>query len=138
VSLVLILMPIVIVVHHDKPHGLPVQIAYEDKNCGDGRTIIARVLANGNVSFNGGVQEIQRSQLADRLKEIFRTMVERVLFIEADSSLPFRSVAEVIDISRRQVDLVAIRTPAVDARYCLSIHRQATGTTILPGDLPRL
>jgi biopolymer transport protein TolR len=123
VSLVLILMPTVIVVHRDKPHGLPLQIAYQGKgeNCETGRLVVARALANGNVSLNSEV-EMRRSELADRLNQIFRTRAERVVFIEADPDLPVSSVADVIDISRREVDLVAILTPAVESGYCLSMH----------------
>ena len=128
VSLVLILMPISIAVHRDKPHGLPLQIAYQGKgeNCETGRLVVARVLANGNVSLNREV-ELRRSELADRLNQIFRTRAERVVFIEADPDLPISSVADVIDISRSQVDLVVIVTPAVEAGYCLSIYRHPQG-----------
>jgi len=123
VSLVLILMPIVIVVHRDKPHGLPLQIAYQDhQNCGDARLVVALVLANGNVSLNGGELVIQRYELADRLHEIFKTRAERLLFIKGDRDVPVSSVADVIDISRKQVDFVAIVTPATESGYCQSIH----------------
>ena len=125
-SLALILMPAVIVVHRDKPHGLPLLIAYDDRRheeiCEDGRIIIVRVLANGNVSFNGGELVIQRRELADRLREIFKRRVERVLFVEGDPDLPLSNVADVIDISRKEVDLVAILTPTVKRGYCLSVH----------------
>ena len=121
-SLALILMPAVIVVHRDKPHGLPLQIAYQDRQiCGDARLVVARVLTNGNVSLNGEA-EMRRSELADRLHEIFKRRVERVLFVEGDPDLPLSSVADVIDISRKEVDLVAILTPAVERGYCLSVH----------------
>ena len=130
-SLVLILIPIVIVVHRDKPHGLPLLIAYDDRRheeiCEDGRIIIVRVLANGNVSFNGGELEIPRSELANRLQDVFRTRAERVIFVEAEPDLPISAVAEVIDISRSQVNLVVIVTPAVEAGHCLSIYRNPQG-----------
>jgi biopolymer transport protein ExbD len=116
-------MPIVIIVHRDKLHGLPLQIAYQEKECFDNRRlVIAQVLANGKVSFNGGELVIQRSELADRLHEIFKTRAERLLFIEGDPDLPVSSVAEVIDISRKEVAFVVILTPAVESGYCLSVH----------------
>jgi biopolymer transport protein TolR len=122
VSLVLILMPTVILVHRDKPHGLPLQIAYQDKECFDNRRdVVAQVLANGNVSLNSEVPEIRRSQLADRLNQIFRTRAERLIFIEADPDLPLSSVVEIIDISQSQVDFVAILTPAAEGA-CRSMH----------------
>jgi len=128
VSLVLILMPTVILVHRDKPHGLPLQIAYQEKDCSDNnRLVVARVMTNGKVSLNNEV-ELRRSELADRLHQIFRSRAERVLFIEADPDLPVSSVAEVIDISQKQVDFVAILTPAAGGT-CLSIH--LTSPTLL-------
>lgn len=103
--------------------GLPVKIAYQAKRCGDGRTTVVRVLKNGNVRiFDNGVQETKRAELADRLRAIFRTRAERVLFLTADSNLPFQSVADVIDISESVVDFVAIVTPAVAPGYCLSMN----------------
>jgi len=66
------------------------------------------VLENSNVRiFDDGVQETKRAELADRLRAIFRTRAERVLFLTADSNLPFQSVADVIDISESVVDFVA-------------------------------
>jgi len=129
-SLVLILIPIVIVVHRDKPHGLPLLIAYDDRRhaeiCEDGRIIIVRVLTNGKVSLNNEV-EMRRTELGDRLHQIFRTRAERVLFIEADPDLPVSSVADVIDIARKEVELIVIVTPAVEAGDCLSIYRHPQG-----------
>jgi len=129
-SLVLILIPIVIVVHRDKPHGLPLLIAYDDRRhaeiCEDGRIIIVRVLTNGKVSLNNEV-EMRRTELGDRLHQIFRTRAERVLFIEADPDLLVSSVADVIDLARKEVELIVIVTPAVEAGYCLSIYHHPQG-----------
>ena len=126
-NLVLILMPTVIVVDRDKPHGLPLQIAYQKKECfDDTRLVVARALTNGKVSLNGEV-ELRRSELADRLHQIFRTRAERVLFIEADPDLPVSSVADVIDIARKEVELIVIVTPAVEAGDWLSIYRHPQG-----------
>ena len=114
VSLALILLPIAIVVHRDKPYGLPVQIAYQEQECFDNRRdVVAQVLANGDVRVSDhGVQDVHRSELADRLHDIFRTKAERLIFIKGDPDLPLSSVAEVIDISRTEADFVAILTLA--------------------------
>jgi len=128
-SLALILMLIGFV--HDPPSGLPVQIAYyryQEETCEDGRTVVVRVLANGKVNlFNRGVQEIQGTELANRLEEIFRTRAERIVFIEAEPDLPLSAVADVIDISRSQVNLVAILTSADETGYCVSIYHHSQG-----------
>lgn len=122
------LIGMIVIAIHDKPGGLPVRIAYEATSCGDGPMTVAQVLENGNVRIvDHGVQEVKRSELADRLQQVFKTRVERVLFIEANSSLPFNTVAEVIDISEKQVGLVAILTHPVRPGYCLSIHSSPQG-----------
>ena len=128
VSLLLILTAIVMVVHRDKPHGLPLRIAYQGKgeNCETGRLVVARVLTTGKVSLNNEV-EMRRTELGDRLHQIFRTRAERVLFIEADPDLLVSSVADVIDLARKEVELIVIVTPAVEAGDCLSIYRHPQG-----------
>jgi len=123
-SLVLILIPIVIVVRRDKPHGLPLQIAYQEKECFDNRRlVIAQVLANGKVRvFDSGVQDVGRSDLAHRLHEAFKTKAQHILYVMADSGLPVKSVAEVIDLSRTEADAIAIVTPAAQLGDCLSMR----------------
>jgi hypothetical protein len=70
-SLCLILMLIQMAVRNT-PLGLPVQIAYEGKYCESGPITVAHVLENGNVRvLNNGVQDLKRSELADRLREVF-------------------------------------------------------------------
>ena len=103
--------------------GLPVKIAYQAKDCGDGRIVIAHVLQNGGVRLNRE-DEIKVNALANRLHEIYANTAERVLFLKADPDVPFQSVAEIIDIAQSQVDFVGILTPAVEKEpgLCLSIR----------------
>ena len=84
--------------------------------------MVANVLHNGSVRLNRE-DDIQVNALANRLHEIFADTAERVLFLKADPKVPFQSVAEVIDIAQRQVDYVAILTPAVENEpgFCLAI-----------------
>jgi|SRR5689334_5993041 len=122
VSLFLILM-LVFAAARDMPKGLSVKIAYQANQC-DGPTTVARVLGNGNVRVSDDrVQlDVRPSELADRLREIFKARSERVLFLMADSNLPFQSVAEFIDTSQKLVDFVAVVMPSVEPGYCWSIH----------------
>src|SRR5579862_31668 len=64
------------------PKGLSVKIAYQAKDCGDGRTIIARLLENGSVRLNRE-DEVKVTALANRLHEVFANTAERLLFIRA-------------------------------------------------------
>ena len=63
--------------------------------------------------YDGPVATWQTHELEGRLKGIFRTRAQAVVFITGDGDLPFRRIAEVIDIASRQADNVAILTPAV-------------------------
>jgi biopolymer transport protein ExbD len=122
VSLFLILT-VIFVATARTPSGLPVKIAYQAKDCGDGRTIIAHVLQHGGVRLNRE-DEIQVSALANRLHEVFANTTEPVVFVKAELDVTFQSVAEIIDIAESQVDYVAILTPAVEKEpgFCLLIR----------------
>ena len=128
VSLFLILT-LVFAAAHETPNGLSVKIAYQTNQC-DGRTTVVRVLGNGNVRVldDRVQQDVRPSELADRLREIFKSRSEQVLFLMADSNLPFQTVAEIIDTSQKLVDFVAVVTPSVEPGYCWSIHFPPTFT----------
>ena len=109
----------------DVSRGLPVQIAYQDQRCNDDRRdTFVEVLENGDLRIldSGTPQDVKRSEVGQRLDEVFRTRAERLLFVKADSNLPFQSVAEVIDISKPHVSFVALLTPAVEAGSCLRMR----------------
>lgn len=124
----LILLVMILVANGDVSRGLPVQIAYQDQRCNDDRReTFLEVLENGDLRIldSGAPQDVKRSELAQRLEEVFRTRSVRVLFIEADSNLPFQSVAEVIDISKPHLNFVALLTPAVGSGPCLRMRLPA-------------
>jgi biopolymer transport protein ExbD len=111
-------------------NGLSVRIAHEDKDCGDGRTTVIRVLENGKVRIYAYPrdEDLERGEFADRLRVIYSTRSERVLFLMADPNQSYQSVADVIDTSQKIVDFVAIVTSPVQPGYCLSIHFPPTFT----------
>jgi len=45
-------------------------------------------------------EQVAWDRLRSRLLEIYKTRAERVMFVKADSDLPFEDVAEVIDVAR--------------------------------------
>jgi biopolymer transport protein ExbD len=122
VSLFLILL--LVVAAGEPSHGLSVHVAYQDKDCGDGRTVVARVLENGKVRLFGWPrdEDLGRGDFANRLRVIYSTRSERTLFLMADSNLPFQNVAEIIDTAETVADRVAIVTPRVESGPCLSVH----------------
>ncbi len=109
----------------DVSRGLTVQIAYQDQRCSDDRRdTFVEVLENGDLRIldSGAPQDVRRSELGQRLDEVFRTRAERLLFVKADPNLPFQSVAEVIDISTPHVSFIALLTPVVESGSCLTIR----------------
>ena len=94
--------------------------------CGDGRVFLVQVLANGSVKLNG--KYTTRDGLATRLHEVYRTMAERVAFLEADPDVSFGRVADAIDVTQGQAKYVALITPSVRKELgqkmmnCLAIH----------------
>jgi biopolymer transport protein ExbD len=97
---------------YHSPTGLPVYLPVLPKNCGDGRTIVLRVHGGGSLNLN--MESVDRSGLDNRLKEIFATRAERLIFVKGDPELDFREVAQIIDIARTQTEYVALLTPSVE------------------------
>jgi hypothetical protein len=93
--------------------GLPVRIA-DVGRCSGQRDIILKVMRGGGLKLNS--EDQKREELGRRLAGIFRTRVERYVFITGDPNASFDDVAEVIDIASREVDYVALVTPSVMAR----------------------
>jgi len=124
-SLLLILAVIAVVLLRPPPIGLSVAIAENPKpdTCGDGREIIAHVLHNGDVRLSLD-RPLKPSELEFRLRDIFATRVERLLFLKADRGLSFEDAAKVIEIASRQVDHVAIITSSVRTTFpsCLTMR----------------
>jgi biopolymer transport protein TolR len=59
-------------------------------------TIIVQIASNGSVRINQ--LEVRFERLGDRLQEIFARRSDRVAFLQADRSLEFQAVAQVLDL----------------------------------------
>jgi len=64
----------------------------------DTHTIVVSIDQNRVVKINQ--TQVDKSLLGSQLEDIFKTRNDRILFIKGDSTLPFASVAEVIDICK--------------------------------------
>jgi len=94
------------------PTGLPVYLPVLPRNCADGSILVVQVHRCGSLNLNG--ESVDREGLANRLKEVFATRAERLLFVKGDPDVDFREVAQAIDIARMQADYVALLTPSVE------------------------
>jgi biopolymer transport protein TolR len=62
------------------------------------RTVVVSVNADRSLLINR--ESATREDLEQRLRDIFKTRAERVMFVRGDPSLNFEDVAEVIDIGK--------------------------------------
>jgi len=74
--------------------------------------------------------------LAPRLHRIFDVRAERVVFVKAGRGGSFRSVAEVIDTAKQQIEVVALLTPSVEKRKCWHIRRPSPIEWVSTGRQP--
>jgi hypothetical protein len=73
---------------------------------------VIRVLKGDDVMLNQ--MKHKRGELEGLLHNIYKTRVERVVFVVADPDLPFQQIAEVVETAQRHVDYVALVTPSVE------------------------
>ncbi len=99
IDVLLVLLIIFMVITPLTPRGLDAVVPrpgpVPTEPCGK---VVVSVDAVRQVKINQDVVNLQ--QLGQALEEIFRTRSERVVFVKADSSLPFAVVAQVIDVAK--------------------------------------
>jgi biopolymer transport protein ExbD len=62
------------------------------------RTVVVSINADKSLLINR--EATRKDVLEERLRDIFKTRAERVMFVRGDPSLNFEDVAEVIDIGK--------------------------------------
>jgi biopolymer transport protein TolR len=64
------------------------------------RTIVVQALKAGSgVAYKINQDDVTLENLQGRLGDIFKTRAEKVMFVKADTDLPFQTVAQVIDLA---------------------------------------
>jgi biopolymer transport protein ExbD len=82
------------------------------------RTIVVQVLRNadGQPSFKINQEDVPFDNLESRLRDIFATRSEKVMFVKGDTELPFADIAQVIDRAHAAgVDKVGLITAKIEA-----------------------
>jgi biopolymer transport protein ExbD len=64
--------------------------------------------------LNLNMESLDRDGLQKRLREIYATRAEQLLFVKGDPDVQFNDIAQIIDIARTQVDHVALMTPFIE------------------------
>jgi len=77
------------------------------------RTIVVSIDSARRVKINQEPVDIRT--LGSRLEDIFKTRSDRVMFVKGDPTLPFESVAEIIDIGKGAgIDKIGLVTKALE------------------------
>ena len=83
------------------------------------RTIVVQVLKSGDPnqpSLKINQDEVTWDTLEGRLRDIFATRAEKVMFVKGDDDIAFSNVAQVIDIAHSAgVDKVGLITAKIEA-----------------------
>lgn len=123
IDVLLVLLIIFMVITPLTPHGLDALVPQPPppnapKNQAPDRTIVVQVIKGSgdrpNLKINQ--DDVSWDNLESRLSEIFKTRAEKVMFVKADTDLPFQDVAQVIDIAHGAgVDKVGLITAKIEA-----------------------
>ena len=76
------------------------------------RTIVVSIDAANQISINQ--ERVEQRDLGPRLQDIFKTRIDRTIFINADENLLFNDVATVIDSAKGAgIDKVGLMTESI-------------------------
>ena len=79
----------------------------------DTHTIVVSIDQNRVIKINQ--TQVAKTDLGSQLEDIFKTRNERIVFIKGDSTLPFQSVADVIDICKEAgIDKIGLITAKLE------------------------
>lgn len=122
IDVLLVLLIIFMVITPLTPKGLDALVPQPPKDKTqpqqNERTIVVQVLkgpgAQPTLKINQ--DDVTWENLEGRLNDIFKTRAEKVMFVKADTDLPFNDVAQVIDIAHSAgVDKVGLITAKIEA-----------------------
>jgi biopolymer transport protein TolR len=124
IDILLVLLIIFMVIVPVTPKGLDALVPQPPKNPqqqqNDQIAIVVQVLANkgGEPSYKINETPFAKSELQQKLTDIFATRAERVMFVRGDDNVDFHYIAEVIDIGyAANVQHVGLMTPQILAGH---------------------
>ncbi len=121
IDVLLVLLIIFMVITPLTPKGLEALVPQPNENEAEQvetniRTIVVSVNANKSILINR--DPVQLDVLEERLRNVFKTRAERVMFVRGDASLEFREVAQVIDIGKGAgVDRIGLLTEEIEDTF---------------------
>jgi len=105
IDVLLVLLIIFMVITPLTPKGLDALVPQPPKDKQkqadpSDRTIVVQALKAGSgVAYKINQDDVRIEDLQGKLAEIYKTRAEKVMFVKADTDLPFQTVAQVIDIA---------------------------------------
>ena len=122
IDVLLVLLIIFMVITPLTPKGLDALVPQPPKDQSKqppstDRTVVIQVMkAAGQPALKINQEDVSWDKLQGRLEEIYKTRAEKVVFVKADTDLPFADVAQVIDIAHSAgVDKVGLITAKIEA-----------------------
>jgi biopolymer transport protein TolR len=120
IDVLLVLLIIFMVIVPVTPKGLDALVPQPPKNPQqqqqNDRTIVVQVLSNKNgpPSYKINETPYAKSELLQRLTDIYANRAERVMFVKGDDDVNFMYIAEVIDIGHAaNADHIGLMTPKI-------------------------
>jgi biopolymer transport protein TolR len=100
IDVLLVLLVIFMITLPMARKALDIQVPREEKtqNAAQSDQIILEIKADGSMAIN--TQPVDSAGLAQRLYDIYNVRPDKLLFIKADDSRPYKEVIHVIDVAR--------------------------------------
>jgi len=105
IDVLLVLLIIFMVITPLTPKGLDALVPQPPKDKQkqadpSDRTIVVQALKAGSgVAYKINQEDVRIEDLQGKLADIYKSRAEKVMFVKADTDLPFQTVAQVIDIA---------------------------------------
>ena len=120
IDVLLVLLIIFIVIVRVTPKGLDALVPQPPKNPQqqppNDRTIVVQVIAskNGAPTYKINETPFAKTELLQRLTDIYANRAERVMFVKGDDDVDFSYIAEVIDIGHAaNAEHIGLMTPKI-------------------------
>jgi biopolymer transport protein TolR len=120
IDVLLVLLIIFMVIVPVTPKGLEALVPQPPKNPQtqqpNDRTIVVQVIStkNGPPTYKINEQPFAKSELLQKLTDIYANRAERIMFVKGDPDVNFSYIAEVIDIGHAaNADHIGLMTPKI-------------------------
>ena len=120
IDVLLVLLIIFMVITPLTPKGLealvPLPNENQEERPADVRTVVVSVNRDRSIMVNRDPEQL--GGLEDRLRDIFKSRAERVMFVRGHPDLDFQDVAQIIDIGKGAgVDKIGLLTEQLDGSW---------------------